>query len=97
MMLNIEIAMEKSGPQVLENSGREEKKEGVSDSFWSGGYRVEIETISAIYRKYWDFHAQKNRLRGRFKIEEKLAEFEWRTEMGFPNQILQDLLQCNME
>ncbi|MBF0628551.1 MAG: hypothetical protein HQL91_10085 [Magnetococcales bacterium] len=86
-----------SGPQVLENSGGEEKKEGVSDSFWSRGYQVEIETISANHWKYWTFQAQKNRLEGRSEIEEKLAELEWRTEMGFPNQILQALLQRNME
>ncbi|MBF0614098.1 MAG: hypothetical protein G8237_09670 [Magnetococcales bacterium] len=48
VLLNVEREQEKFGPQVLENSGGEEKKEGVSDSFWSEGYRVEIETISAI-------------------------------------------------
>lgn len=87
-MLHIEITHEKSGLQLLENSGREEKKEDVSDSFWSRGHQDGLRTISSIYLKYWTFLAQKNRLEGRSGIEEKTVEKKWRTEMGFPNQIL---------
>ncbi|MBF0629331.1 MAG: hypothetical protein HQL91_14040 [Magnetococcales bacterium] len=96
-MLNIEITHEKSGPQPVDQKGvwstgfgefrtRGEKRGRfrllLVQRLPSGnrndiGYLLKILGFSGTKKPP-----------GRSEIEEKLAKFEWRTEMGFSNQIL---------